>query len=157
MFFHKKKILGIKHVLLVFKNRKQFPNKSLSNNCKNHLVAGVQPISNEKIKLCFWLGEGNINDDPIVNPNRPEPARSLLKINGGEVEESANLILSLKHISPVLAWLNWTVCSRHPILPRIQPLLYAIPASPYPANNISIPFRPCLCNDPIQSYKYYPF
>lgn len=42
--------------------------------------------------------------------------RSLVKINGREVEEASNLILSLENVCVVPSWWNWTGCSWHPIL-----------------------------------------
>ena len=53
----------------------------------------VKPITNEKIKLCFWPWEGNSVHNAIVNSNWPKSSSSHLQVDGGEVEESANFVL----------------------------------------------------------------
>lgn len=50
-----------------------------------------------------------------------------MESKGRIVEVAANLVLHLQHIGEVPPRWDWTVCSINSILPRIPPLLNAIP------------------------------
>ncbi|KAK7845535.1 cytochrome p450 710a11 [Quercus suber] len=77
------------------------------------IVAIKYPMTNKKIKLSFWLGEGHSNDNTIVDTYGSKPSSSLVEVDGGEIEEAANLVLGLEHIIPVFAGdTGWMVLSR---------------------------------------------
>lgn len=68
---------------------------------KRDLVAVIGPIANEEIKFRLWFGEGDSNDIAVDDTNRSKPSSGLVEVDGWEVEEAANLVLGLEHISPV--------------------------------------------------------
>lgn len=76
-----------------------------------HLEAIIKPIANEKIKLGFWFGEGDVDDNAIVHSKGSKSSTSLVEVGGGKVEVGTNLVFGLEHISPVSARLNRTVCA----------------------------------------------
>lgn len=81
------------------------------------LVAVIKPVTDKEIKFGFWFGEGDGNDVAVDDTNRSKSSRSLVEVDGREVEEAANLVFGLEDISPVCTGLNRAVCSRNPILP----------------------------------------
>lgn len=75
------------------------------------------------------LGKGTYRDDlAVVNSNWPKAAASFMEVGGGKIEEAPDLVLRLEHITPVPTGLNWAVGAGNSVLPRVQSLLYAIPA-----------------------------
>lgn len=65
------------------------------------LVAVIIPITNEEIIFGLWCREGDGNDIAVDDTNSSKPSSSLVEVDGWKVEEAANLVLSLEHISPV--------------------------------------------------------
>ena len=58
----------------------------------------VKPITNEKIKLCFWLREGNSNCNAIVARIGPNPPVAILSRRRGS-RGTANFEPCLTHIN----------------------------------------------------------
>lgn len=117
------------HRVMPEKVKEMLSQKEMEWQKKTHyLVAVVIPVSNEKVVLRLGFGEGHIDDHAVVDADRSITSRRFLEVDGGEIEESANLILGLEHISPVCARQYRAVGARNPVLPRVEPLLYAVPA-----------------------------
>lgn len=83
----------------------------------DYLEASLIPIADEKIKLSFGHRKGYVNDDTIVDSNRPISATGLVEARGWKIGKGSNLVLDLENISPVCLWLNLTIGSRNSILP----------------------------------------
>ena len=80
----------------------------------------------------IWLCKRNCDYNPIINNNRTKATRCSLKIERWEVEKAPNLIFHLKLVRPIAFWMNWTICAKNTILPRVTPHL-----NPRPATNIN--------------------
>lgn len=92
-----------------------------------YLVACFVPITDEKIELGFRFREWNADGFVVVDSNRAKPSSGFLEVDWRKVEESANLILHLEHVGPVLTWFDRVICARNSVLPGVQSLLYTIP------------------------------
>lgn len=84
-----------------------------------YLVTCLVPIANQKIKFSFGAKKWYIDNLTIIDSNWAEASPTLKEVDRREVEEGANLIFGLKHVSPVSTGLDWAVCARHPVLPRV--------------------------------------
>lgn len=68
-----------------------------------YLVALVVPVPDKEIEFILRLGEWDGDDGSVVDTDGPEPACYLLKVDRGEIEEGADLVLGLENVCPVLA------------------------------------------------------
>lgn len=93
-------------------------------------MVGFVPVADEKGEVAGRVGEWDGNMGPAEDPDAAEAAGCLVEAEGGEVEEAADLVLHLEHVSEVLPRRNGTVRPQHAVLPRVPPLLYPVPVLP---------------------------
>ena len=93
------------------------------------------PITNHNENLSIRPCKRNLNNFPIIDNKGTKATRGSLETKRREVKETSNLILDLELICPIPIGMNWTICAKDSILPRVTPHL-----NPRPATNISHKF-----------------
>ncbi|OAY79989.1 hypothetical protein ACMD2_04951, partial [Ananas comosus] len=94
---------------------------------RERLVGLGLPVANEDGEVVGRRGEGDGDEEAAVDPEAAEAPRGLLRADRGEVEEAADLVLHLEVVSEVPAGRDGAVRPGHAVLPRVLPLLDAIP------------------------------
>jgi hypothetical protein len=91
-------------------------------------VAGGVPVADEHGELVVRRGERDGDQRAAVDADRAEAAGGFVESQRREVEEAADLVLSLHAVSEVLARRDGAVGAGQAILPRILALLQTVPA-----------------------------
>jgi hypothetical protein len=82
-----------------------------------YLAVPVVEITDENTEVvCRW-SKRDCNDVTIENPDASVASGESLQKQGGVIEETADLVLGLKRVRPVLVRKNGTICALHSVLP----------------------------------------
>lgn len=92
-----------------------------------HLVVSLVPVTDEKSEISIRVRKRNRDPRSFVNIDRPKPPCCFVEWSGRKICEGTDLILSLEIISVIAIWWDGAIGSKYSILPRVLPLLDAIP------------------------------